>query len=167
MTAKKKAARLLFVGVFLCLVASAVVKEVMLLAVIGGVLMLLGALKLQEISLWVRPVAMLSVAQILWRVLLTVCSYFPELVAGLVLQIGGIVFAVVGLLQLVFLHNAMLDAKKNGRWAIVCHQLPILEVGYGILVVLGFFSGPVLLIARIVIGIAMAWYLYRVYQSAE
>lgn len=163
----EKSYNLLITGAFLGIVASMVVPQLVLTATLGGILLLWGCIAIGKDLKNFRMFIVLSSLHLLWNVYLTLSGYIPSLHLGAIVDILGYGFAIVGLLQMVLVHSVLLEEECRRVLLNGCGWIPVLEIGYVALFILGFFGGFVILIVKVAIGVFLGWYLFHISRFAS
>lgn len=163
----EKAYTRLCIGVFLGVVAGMAVRQLVLTGTIGGVLLLWGCLTAGKKLKHFYGATVLSSLLLLWNLYQTVSGYIPSLHIGTVTELLRYGFAAAGLLLIVLVHLALMEEDRKEVLRNGCSWVPFLEIGYVLLIVLGFFDGFVILAVKVAVAVFLGWYLYRSSRFAQ
>lgn len=163
----EKAYTRLCIGVFLGVVAGMAVRQLVLTGAIGGVLLLWGCLTAGKKLKHFYGATVLSSLLLLWNLYQTVSGYIPSLHIGTVTELLRYGFAAAGLLLIVLVHLALMEEDRKEVLLNGCSWVPFLEIGYVLLIVLGFLDGFVILAVKVAVAVFLGWYLYRSSRFAQ
>lgn len=155
--------QILLIGMFACFILPLVIADLVLVAALGSLLILLASVRLWKEGKLIRWVFATAVIQTIWRIVLVVFSYIPQLSGSLVVMYVGFGFIALGLAQLVLLCIAL----RKIQWIGTASKIPAALIGYVLLFGVSFVPMDVMFVVRALIAALVGLYLRDVYNYSD